>query len=94
MGKLDNSGTFLLDDGEQTGACGSHSMCRILLAPILSKGRSWFSLEIECEELCELLDAKWAGGCRNTLEESVCIFPILVADLFQRTIIGLVERFR
>jgi hypothetical protein len=39
-------------------------------------------LEIECEKLCELLDAKWARSSCNTLKKAVGIFLVLLVDFF------------
>jgi len=83
-----------MDNDEQTGAYRPHSTFRVLFAPIISKCGSGFRVEIEREKLGELLDAKWAGSYCNALEEPVCVFPVLIADFFQRAIVCLVERLR
>jgi hypothetical protein len=67
-------------------------MCRVILAPIFPECGCRICFEIECEELCELIDAEWARSCCDTLEETVCVFPVLLSNLFQGTIVCLVER--
>jgi hypothetical protein len=66
-------------------------MCWVLLAPVFPECGYRICVEIECEELSELFDAKWARSCCDTLEESVCVFPVLLANLFQRAIVCLIE---
>src|SRR5712691_744313 len=92
MRKLDNGRSIDIDNGKETGTCGSHSVCWVLLAPILQECGSCVCVEIECEELSELLDAKWARNCCDTLEEAVGVFPVLLSNFFQRAIVCLVER--
>ena len=92
MRKLDDRGPTHTDDGKQTGTRRPHGVCWVLLAPILPECGSRICVEIECEELRELLDEKWSRSRGDTLEESVRVFPVLLADFFQRAIVCLVER--
>src|SRR6266851_4668343 len=76
VGKLYNCGIPDFDSGKQTGARREHGVHRMFWAPTSPKGGSWSCVKIKCEELCELLDAKWAGCHRNSLEDTVCKFPV------------------
>jgi hypothetical protein len=74
---LDDQGTIHVDDGEQTGTNRKYGVVGIFYATIRQK-RS--GSEIEGEKLCEFLDTEWAGSHRNTLEETVRVFPICLVE--------------
>ena len=45
-------------------------------------------------ELDNLLSAKWARGRSDTLEESLCIFLVCVANVLRRALVCRVESLR
>ena len=90
--ELYNWGAPDIDNGKQTGCRRQNRINRISQAPTLMEFRNWSSLEIECEQLGEFLDAKRAGRYRNELKQSMGEFPVRLIDLSQGSLICLVQR--
>jgi hypothetical protein len=76
MSELYNIGTVEFDNRKQTGARGQHRAYWVDWAPTSTICRNWPCIKIKHEELCELLDTKWARCDGNTLEDSVSKFPV------------------
>jgi|SRR6266849_10755951 len=81
MRELDYLAFSLTDGGDETGACGQH--CPFCIpwsgSPVESYGRC--DVELDCKNDGELLNAKWANGHREALEQPFGIFSFLVIDV-------------
>jgi hypothetical protein len=91
MRELDYLAFSLTGGGDQTGACGQH--CPFCIPwPGSFVGRSVrCHVELDCKNVRELLNAKWANGHKEALEEPFGIFSFLVIDVPQRSLVCFIQ---
>src|SRR6266852_1670021 len=94
MRELDHAGTVYFGDRDQAGTCAENGFLGVLRAPTRVDSWSRFRFEIDRYGFRKLFSTKWPNRNRQTLKEAFGIFPLLVVDTQQRTLIGFVQGFR
>jgi hypothetical protein len=60
MRELHDLVTSPIDDGDETRTDGQHRFLCVFWAPICVKGRGFNLVELNCKDLREFFDTKWA----------------------------------
>jgi hypothetical protein len=81
----------LIDDGDQTGACGQHRPFCIPWPGSFFKQSARSRIELDCKNLRKLLNTKWANGHQEALEQSSGVFSFLVIDVQQRSLVCFIQ---
>src|SRR6266852_425916 len=86
----------LIDDGDETRACGYHRLFCVLWTPggIKGGGVRCHLVALDCEDLRKFMDAKRANGYSETLKEPLSKFSFLLIDIQQCTVICFVQCLR
>jgi hypothetical protein len=91
MRELDYLAFSPTDGGDQTGACGQHCQFCIPWPGSFVERSGRCHVELDCKNVRELLDAKWANGHREALEQPFGIFSFLVIDLPQQLLVRFIQ---
>ena len=91
MRELDYLAFSLSDNGDKAGACGQHRpFCVPWLGSFVKRSRRCH-VELDGKNIRELLDAKWADGYREALEQPSSIFSFLLIDVPQRSLVCFIQ---
>src|SRR6266581_2304910 len=94
MRKLNHSRRTILDNGDQTGTCGQHSL--LLIFPPQIFIQLWDPsrcVKVNCEDFCKLRHVKWANGNSETLEEPMSMYSVRLWNFLQYPLVCLIQRF-
>src|SRR5712691_2604867 len=80
MRKLYDSVAFLINDGNETSTCRHYCFFCVWCPKILVERWGVCRIELDCKNLSELLDAKWANGLREALEQTLRIHSLFFID--------------
>jgi hypothetical protein len=71
------------DDGDETRACGYHRLFCVLWTPGCIKGGGvrCYVVELDCEDLPKLIDAKRANRYSETSKEPLSKFSFLLINV-------------
>ena len=92
--KLYDLAAPLIDDGDQTRACGYRRFFCILRVPSRIEGGRCFFVELDCKDLREFIDTKRANRYSETSKEPLCKFSSLLVNIQQCTAISFVQCLR
>jgi hypothetical protein len=84
----------LIDDGDETRACGYHRFFCIPWTPGCIKSGGCYLVELDCEDLRKFIDAKRANRYSETSKEPLSKFSFLLIDIQQCTAICFVQCLR
>ena len=91
MRELNHPGAFDDDYGDQTGTGRQYRFLSVFPAPI--RNQFWYpSREVERDQFRELLDPERTTGHRETLQKSIRVLPVRIIDVFQNTLVCLIQR--
>src|SRR5882762_3179388 len=92
MRELSDLGPIVTGNGDQAGTRRKDSFYCVPRGPTgIVVG---YGIEARFKNFCELVNAKWADGHREALEEILGIFLLLLFDIKQRFFIGFIQTLR
>src|SRR5712671_3893595 len=79
--ELYDSGSMIIDNGNQTRARRQHRLSWVFRAAVRLKYWTSFILEFECEKLCQLFHTERTECDHETLKKTMGIHPIFLVDV-------------